>query len=428
MDNLFEKLKINPNNPRTIKGDKFEKLKKSIKEFPQMLKLRPIVYDDSYIVLGGNMRLRALQELKNDGFEVLDGYFIKAEDLSEERKKEFIIKDNVPFGEWDDDMLANEWSDLPLEEWGIDTSGWSDKQTPEEAKKKLAERFIIPPFTVLDTRQGYWQDRRRSWLALGIESEAGRKKTLLGFSPLVATFGGGGAEDNTSVFDPVLCELAYKWFCVDKGKILDPFAGGSVRGVVANYLGYSYFGNDLSEEQVTENRKQAEEIVPDNKPTWSVGDSANIKELCPAEYDYIFSCPPYFDLEVYSEDAGELSAMDYAQFLKQYRLIIKDSVSMLKDNRFACFVVGDIRDKKGFYRNFISETISAFQDVGMTLYNEAILVNSVGSLPIRVGKQFTSGRKLGKCHQNVLVFYKGDPKEIKSNYLEIEVSGVDPQM
>ena len=83
----------------------------------------------------------------------------------------------------------------------------------------------------------------------------------------------------------------------------------------------------------------------------------------------------------------------------------------LKDDRFACFVVGDIRDRKGFYRNFVSDTIAAFQDAGMRLYNEAVLITAVGSLPIRVGRQFEAGRKLGKTHQNVLVFCKGDPRK-----------------
>ena len=98
---------------------------------------------------------------------------------------------------------------------------------------------------------------------------------------------------------------------------------------------------------------------------------------------------------------------------------------MLKDNRFACFVVGDIRDKKGFYRNFVADTIEAFQDAGALLYNDAILITAVGSLPIRVGRAFQSNRKLGKTHQNVLVFYKGDPKNIKAIYGDVECGAIE---
>jgi DNA modification methylase len=217
----------------------------------------------------------------------------------------------------------------------------------------------------------------------------------------------------TSIFDPVLAELIYRWFMPQGGHVLDPFAGGSVRGVVASMLGKKYTGVDLSAAQIEANRKQAEELTPDNQPTWIVGDSKNITTLAPGEYDLVFSCPPYADLEIYSDDPNDLSTMSYPDFKTAYHEIIYKSVAMLKDNRFACFVVGDVRNERGFYRNFPAHTIDAFQDAGMTLYNEAILVTAVGSLPIRVGRQFDSGRKLGKTHQNVLIFYKGNPKAIR---------------
>jgi len=108
-------LKANPNNPRYIRDEKFEKLKKSIQDFPEMLKLRPVVVDNDMVVLGGNMRLKALTELGIDEVEV-----IKAKDLTEKQKAEFIIKDNVGFGDWDWDMLANEWDNTQLGEWGLD--------------------------------------------------------------------------------------------------------------------------------------------------------------------------------------------------------------------------------------------------------------------------------------------------------------------
>ena len=114
-----EKVKIgevknNPSNPRLIKDDKFRKLVKSIQEFPQMLELRPIVVDENNIVLGGNMRLKACKEAG-----LKDVFIVKAENLTEEQKQEFIVKDNVGFGEWDWDMLANEWDVDKLDEWGL---------------------------------------------------------------------------------------------------------------------------------------------------------------------------------------------------------------------------------------------------------------------------------------------------------------------
>jgi ParB-like chromosome segregation protein Spo0J len=108
-------IKSNPNNPRLIKDDKFHKLVKSIKEFPQMLELRPIVVNDEMVILGGNMRHKACIEA---GLKEVT--IVKAKDLTEEQQKEFIIKDNVGFGEWDWDILANEWDEESLEEWGLD--------------------------------------------------------------------------------------------------------------------------------------------------------------------------------------------------------------------------------------------------------------------------------------------------------------------
>ena len=107
-------LKENPNNPRTISKDKFNKLKQSIKNFPKMLKLRPIVVDENNIVLGGNMRLKALQALG-----IKETWYIKETDLKDNEKQQFIIKDNVSFGDWDWDILANEWDDKGLIDWGV---------------------------------------------------------------------------------------------------------------------------------------------------------------------------------------------------------------------------------------------------------------------------------------------------------------------
>ena len=108
-------IKTNPKNPRLIKDDKFKKLVKSIQEFPQMLELRPIVVDENNIILGGNMRYKACIEA---GLKEI--YILKAEDLTEQQKDEFIVKDNVGFGEWDWDILANEWDTDKLQDWGLD--------------------------------------------------------------------------------------------------------------------------------------------------------------------------------------------------------------------------------------------------------------------------------------------------------------------
>lgn len=128
----ISEVKNNPNNPRVIKDDKFEKLVRSIKEFPKMLEIRPIVVNDDMIVLGGNMRLKACKEA---GLKEVP--IIKASDLTEEEQKQFIIKDNVSGGEWDWEMLANEWDSEQLEEWGLDVPDFSNVVDYSEKNKEL---------------------------------------------------------------------------------------------------------------------------------------------------------------------------------------------------------------------------------------------------------------------------------------------------
>jgi len=159
-------------------------------------------------------------------------------------------------------------------------------------------------------------------------------------------------------------------------------------------------------------------------PTWIVGDSRDVKTLAGSDFraDLLFSCPPYGNLEVYSDDPRDISNMSYADFMGAYRTIIQESVDLLNDNRFAVFVVGDLRDKQGYYCNFVGDTVRAFQDAGLRLYNEAIFLNNISGLPLRTRGQFLSGRKLGKRHQNVLVFVKGNWKQAVEWCGDIQIS------
>lgn len=221
----------------------------------------------------------------------------------------------------------------------------------------------------------------------------------------------------TSIFDPVLCEIIYNWFSPENGTVFDPFAGGSVRGVVAEMLGRHYIGIDLSEKQVDANQINADRLGV--CPAWHCDDSRNADEYIPDQSaDLVFSCPPYHNLEKYSDHPLDLSNMNYPDFLEAYREIISVSCRKLKENRFAVFVVGDIRDSKGAYRDFISDTKRIFQDCGLCLYNEIILLNQHCTAPMRAGKPFSTSRKTAKVHQNVLVFYKGNISAIKDIFTD----------
>ncbi len=219
----------------------------------------------------------------------------------------------------------------------------------------------------------------------------------------------------TSIFDPVLCEVIYNWYCPDGGISFDPFAGGSVRGVVAEMLGRHYIGIDLSEKQVDANQINADQFGV--CPAWHCDDSRNADKYIPDHSaDLVFSCPPYHNLEKYSDHPLDLSNMNYSDFLEAYREIISVSCRKLRENRFAVFVVGDIRDGKGAYRDFISQTKRIFQDCGLCLYNEIILLNQYCTAPMRAGKPFSTSRKTAKVHQNVLVFYKGNISAIRDSF------------
>lgn len=351
----------------------------------------------------------------------------------------------------------DEWNTDELNNWGVDIPDeWKnvneDNDNLSDSRGSLSDRFIIPPFSILDTRGGAWLERKKNWLRLGIRSEIGRDgnityavssqppavyearnkiKAKTGTDPSWDELIKYCMEHNikiqsgTSIFDPVLCELSYRWFNVPNGIIIDPFAGGSVRGIVASKLGMQYNGCDLRKEQIDANIENAHVVLSDSNPipNWKCANSLNIDDVFKdIQADMIFSCPPYADLERYSNNPEDLSTMNYEDFKKAYFEIIRKCCGMLRENRFAVFVVGEVRGKDGMYYNFVGDTIKAFEDAGLHYYNEMILVNVISSLAIRVTKQFNNSRKIGKHHQNVLVFYKGnDAKSIKRDYPGLDI-------
>lgn len=278
---------------------------------------------------------------------------------------------------------------------------------PIETNPLLRDKFIEPPFSVLDTKSGNWQRRKKLWKAIGIKSEVGRDATTFNMADWNEKVGNSKLPPDTSIFDPALCEVMYHWYVPKGGKIIDPFAGGSVRGIVAHYLGYKYSGIDIRQEQVESNREQALDILDvKNQPQWYVGDSMDILDRLPFDsFDFAFTCPPYFNLEVYSDMPCDLSNMSWERFKVTYRAIIQKTANLLKHGGYACFVVGEVRDKNGNYIGLVPETIEAFKRAGMGFYNEAVLLTSIASASMRAAGNMKS-KKLVKVHQNVLIFKK----------------------
>ncbi len=664
---------------------------------------------ETYMKYGESHKLKELWVI-NDKGETIFGEAEKKE-LTPEQEMAYRIADNkLAESDWNMKLLVPELKELHDTGFNLELLGFTEdilreSEWKEEQKTSLREDFIIPPFSVWDTKQKYWQDRKRRWQDFFGDSRDGRDDNLLGegLKKLAVLTGkkqrGGSYLSGTSEFDPVIADICYRWFSPERSRILDPFAGGIVRGAVAGVLGHEYHGIDLSKRQIFSNEKKAKELFEeDEKPQekieedkreditdptaltpvqerggyyfkredffvcngvrgakvrgcyllvekelkkdkeikgattagsrqspqinilakvadhfkikteahtpegilsdelqkakeggakiiqhkagynnviiarareasekngyinvpfgmeseeaientakqvenipdaikrivvpvgsginlagiirgkikfkkkfeilgitvgknpkklldkyvpewedhvelkksgedyhtsveaeiagitldpiyeakckrfikkgdlfWIIGIRQTAKEVKPkirnsvldgdvnyhygnsidldkmveGEFDLIFSCPPYYDLEEYNDGDGDLSMKsNYEEFLKDYKEIIKRSVARLKDDRFAIFTVGDIRDKAGYYRGFVKDTIEAFEEAGMKFYNDIILVNAITTASVRSRRPFTQNRKVTKVHQNILAFYKGDEKNIKKS-------------
>lgn len=390
-------------------------------------------YDDpewGLTILDGHLR----QDEEDPGFEV-DVAII---DVDRDQARMLLASYNplAYLATPDTDALAELYAQLDDPDNILRTmlAGLLPKEQGGVPPRPFAERFLASPFSVLDGRAQWWRERKQRWLALGIQSELGREQAVAYLGKPLAHQqqyqGDTQAEGmtGTSVFDPVLCELAYRWFSPRGGVVVDPFAGGSVRGIVASLLGRKYHGIDLNAAQVAANDEQAGIADPKNPPRWYVGDGRSAGQLLPARLkaDLLFSCPPYGSLEVYSDDPADLSNMNEADYLAAHADVIHAAVARLKDNRFAVWVVGEYRSARGYYTNLVGYTILAFKAAGLEYYNEAVLLTPVGSLPIRAGGPFEQSRKLGKAHQNVLVFVKGDPAKAAKAIGAVEYNKEEP--
>ena len=678
-----------------------------------------IARTEDMTLIAGETRWKAAQRL---GLEWVP---VRLLDISDEDAHLLRMADNrlSEIAEWDDDVLGvvlrrlRDEHDMGLDE--LTLSGFTEDElsdllgtdpTHDDTGQAgaLAARFVVPPFSVLDARQGYWRDRKRAWLDMGLRSGEGRGKVQDHLASAYKAQTGKEAPTwvTTSVFDPVLCEIAIRWFSPPGGEVLDPFAGGAVRGVVAAALGRPYTGVDIRAEQLETNEAQwaaigarigeaastgapaglsvepasltpveitpggvllkrddycsvngirggkvrscwhlaqgapglitagsrqspqvaivarvahaldvpcrvhvptgdntpeildaiahgaevrrhrpghnsviiarartdaketgwteipfgmetgaaveqtagqvaalvphKDEIervvvpvgsgmslagvlhgmdregldlpvlgvvvgadpskrldkyapkgwrdrvtlerspldyhahaspsdlegialdpvyeakalpylqagdllwvvgirasaVPDSlaagepaDPTWVQGDATKLDEALPADYraDLVFTCPPYADLEVYSEDPADLSVLaqeqGYEAFRGAYMDSVRQAVGRLRPDRFAVYVVGEVRRKDGTLAGMVQDTIAAAGEAGARLYNDAIFVTPAGTLPMRAAKTFKGGRKLGRCHQYMLVFWKGEgTAEPRVHMGEVEVS------
>lgn len=326
--------------------------------------------------------------------------------------------------------------------------GARELSTPDRSGV-LARRFGVPPFSILDTRQGYWQERKRCWRALISDSGESRENTLrpsvtandpafyrkkeakereLGLTLTTKEFETEHYEppntyitSGVSLLDPVLCEIICQWFGTPNGQYFNCFAGDTVFGRVAHYLGNSFRGIELRPEQVAINNEHIKDLPDRERLQYICDDGRNVlRHFLRESQDLLFSCPPYYDLEVYSDLPQDASNQPtYADFIQLLDKAFTDACACLKPNRFAVIVVGDVRDGNGNYYGFPDDVKRIFRAAGLHLYNELILVEVSGNAAMRAAGHMKN-RKTVKTHQNVLVFYKGDSREIKHHFAPVE--------
>ena len=414
-------------NARTHSTEQVKQIMDAIKEWGFT---NPLLIDEQGNLIAGHGRLEAIKQLNKVDFKdepILELPAIVVKGLSDSQKKALIIADNqiALNAGWDYEVLALELKELESVNYDLDLLAFDNvdellsgvindnKQSvgewDENGGGRLADRYIAPPFSVIDLRNvkeqvDEWRDRG---IKVGGRGENG-KGTFSRLNDLMGKTRGENkaTEIAESIFNPYLCEILHKWFNLDKGaKVLDPFAGGMERGFVACYLGHSYTGFDVRKEQIDFNRNNC---FLENKPNWILDSSENILNYVePESQDFILSCPPYADLEVYSKQENDISNLKYGDFKNVYGKIIGECYKALKPNRFAVFVVGEVRGKDGIMYNFLGDTIELFKKAGFKYYNELIILNCAGTAAIRVNRIMET-RKVAKIHQNAFVFYKGD--------------------
>ncbi len=382
-------------------------------------------------VIGKNFTKEALV-IETDGTQPI---IIKRTDIESDTKQFYeasilantTSKKNIDFDMEVIDILVEEF-DIDVVDLGVDIVDYSDGEneiTSEiedkeiKAIQRLEDKFIVPPFSILNAREGKWQERKRYWRSL-INDSGDQRSDAVSYNSNNWDNDDYNSDslNKVSLLDPVLSEIIVKWFGLDKSKMFDCFSGDTVFGYVSSYLGNTFKGIELRQSQVDFNNERTKGF----DANYICDDGRNIlNHIEENSQDLLFSCPPYFDLEVYSDLSNDASNQkEYKDFLNILDLAFGNAIKCLKDNRFAVIVCGDVRDKKGNYYRFPDHIKEIFEKNNMPLYNELVLIDPVGNLQMRVGK-YMEHRKVGKTHQNVLVFYKGNPKEIKKIYPKIEI-------
>lgn len=420
----IEDLKAYERNARTHSDEQIEQLCDSIREFGFT---NPVLIDELGELIAGHGRTEAAKRL---GMKSVPA--IRLSNLSPEQIKALRIADNqlALNAGWDEELLRTELAELKDFDFNLAIVGFSDEEldlllTSEEVQTdseeanderseavgRLADRFIVPPFSVLNTMSPDWINRSREWNELIGDNGESREGKL--FQNVIM---GKKEFKGVSILNPTLAEIINHWFLPnDDGEALktfDPFAGDTVFGYVSAYMGNDFTGIELREEQAALNNERTAQL----SARYINDDGQNIrKHLEKESQDLMFSCPPYFDLEKYSDLPNDASNQDYQGFISILRNAFLGGLEALKPNRFAVIVMSNVRDDDGFYHDICSDITKIMAEGGAKLYNEIVLMNSPGTAAVRANR-YMRHRKVARVHQEVLVYFKGDPKTIKEGF------------
>ena len=403
---------------------------------------RSIVVDKNNRIIGGNGVVETASSLGMEDVIIVptDGkklVVVKREDvdIDSEIGRKLALADNAVANvnlEWDEHNvkeISENW-DIDVKDWGVELDFDTNEVNSVEQKdvKKLTDKFIIPPFSIFDTRQGYWQERKKIWKELINDNGESRDNIKSKVNSNASgwddkTYTGGVVRDSSiSILDPVMAEVVNRWFCIENGNTFDCFAGDSVFGYVSDSLGNTFTGIEIRKEQADLNNSR----LMGTKSKYINDDGQNVlNHIAEKSQDLLFSCPPYFDLEIYSDLPNDASNQkSYKDFLQILNNAFSDAIKCLKEDRFAVIVVGDVRGKDGGYYRFVDDIKNIFCSNNMILYNDIILVQSVGNGALRAGRYMNS-RKVVKMHENILVFYKGNTANIKNNFNVLDFSDIE---
>ena len=457
-------------NAKAHPPEQVKAVAKSITEFGFTT---PVLIDLDNVVIAGHCRIAAAKQL---GIETVPT--LRLDHLTPEQVRAYRLADNrlTEMGTWDADLLQAELQALSIGDFSLADLGFdsdaitalipADSAGPEltgpgsYSVGSLMDAFIEPPLSLLRSSTGRWQHRKAAWLsALPLEygTDLGRDEGLLmkNFSRRDAQFYNkksavekrigktltssefvnkyytaptGRVFSGTSQFDPVLAELMTIWFSPPGGLIYDPFAGDVERGLVAAVKGRRYHGIDVRAEQCVANDEAAQRLGATPTPKWSQGTSLDAARVWSGEKaDLVFTCPPYWNLEKYSDDPKDLSNMPLEEFTATHNRIIAACAAHLEQDRFAVWVIGDVRDKQtGRFVRLHDRTKDGFAAAGMHLHSEIIFATPLGSKRIMARKAMNAKRTILSRHEYVLVFCKGDPAKAAKALGEVEV-GEAPQ-